>query len=114
MLAAARRFDRRAQSQRVGDDDRASPAFDEPAALHGIDFARDGFPPRVDAGREFGLVRRRHYDRAFRIGVVGPRESQELGVDAGANVELPELPDPAGALSQPRNQGRDDGQRFSF
>ena len=103
-LAAGRRLDGGAQPQRVGDDDCAAPPLDQPAALHGVNFARDGFAARVDAGGEFGLVRRRDDDCPPRVVAVGTRKTKEFGVNTGANVERAQFADPAGHGSQPRDQ----------
>ena len=105
---------------RVGDDDGAAAPFDEAAALHGVDLARHGLPAGVDARGELGLVRRRDDDRALRIVAVGPREAQELGVDARADVERAEFADPAatsreaaGSASRRRPRRAGDGRTSS-
>src|ERR1700722_13975520 len=75
-----------AKPQRVVDDDCATPALDEALALHGVDLARHGFPPRIDARSKLRLVRRRDDDGALRILPIGTSKAQKLGVDAAANV----------------------------
>src|SRR5579871_5359177 len=89
----ARRLDSSAQAQGVRDDDRAPPALDQAAALHGVEFARHGFAPRVDAGGEFRLVWRGDDDRAPRVSPIRAGKTQEFGVNPSADVQGAEFAD---------------------